>query len=52
MRASPSPLFPHLGQALKEEGFEVVGHSDKVGLFRWTTLVYELSREQWKAKQE
>ena len=50
IRIEPSPLARYLGQALTRKGFKVVGRGQKVGLFGWTTLTYELTREDWKAK--
>ena len=48
---TPSPLFDHLDNSLKKAGFEVVGLGEKVGIFGWTTLTYELTRQRWESRR-
>lgn len=52
IRATPSPLSTYIGRALAQANFNVILRGDKVGLFKWPSLVYELTRETWKAKQQ
>ncbi|KAH8120335.1 hypothetical protein DFH11DRAFT_1539495 [Phellopilus nigrolimitatus] len=52
IRATSSPLAAYAGRALRDEGFVVVERGPKVGLFGWTTLTYELTRERWAARKD
>lgn len=51
IRITPSPLYKYLSPALKAEGFVVIERGAKVGVFRWTTLTYELTRERWNSRR-
>jgi len=52
VRFTPSPLYFYLEKTLKQAGFDVVERGKTVGLARWTTLTYELSREKWRSKSK
>lgn len=49
VRITPSPLSHYLSHALRKYGFEVVEQGPKVGILGWTTLTYELSKQNWDA---
>ncbi|KLO14436.1 hypothetical protein SCHPADRAFT_826396 [Schizopora paradoxa] len=50
VRMTPSPMFDYLDKMLKKAGFTVVEQGKGVGLGRWPSLTYELSRESWKSR--
>lgn len=50
IRITPSPLYRYLDEALKRQGFVEVEKGRTVGLFRWTALTYEQSRETYKSR--
>ncbi|KZT06924.1 uncharacterized protein LAESUDRAFT_749833 [Laetiporus sulphureus 93-53] len=50
--AVDSPLKPYVGDALRQQGFELERKTEKVGILRWQNTVRVLSREHWRVPQE
>ncbi|PCH33595.1 hypothetical protein WOLCODRAFT_135209 [Wolfiporia cocos MD-104 SS10] len=48
IRASSSPLEPHVEEALRNVGFRVEQKSQKRGVMRWQSSVWILDRAGWK----
>lgn len=50
IRITPSPLYTYLETMLKEAKFKVVEKGKGVGLGRWPSLTYEISKEGWRSR--
>lgn len=50
IRITPSPLYTYLETMLKEANFKVVEKGKGVGLGRWSSLTYEISKEGWRSR--
>ncbi|EJD03949.1 uncharacterized protein FOMMEDRAFT_167242 [Fomitiporia mediterranea MF3/22] len=48
IRIIPSPLITYLGPSLRKAGFEVIGQGDQIGVLKWSTLIFELTRGKWE----